>query len=118
VRLNVLMRERQARINASKTIVSMSHHFRTKPVKPFPNGVFVWIHVVESNKKKDPDSFCAVAGKLCLDALQESGHLMNDGWTAIRGLRYTWSLNAALPGVFATLTETEVLWTRPPSTPG
>ena len=44
--------------------------------------------VVEANRKRDPDGFCAGAAKFGLDGLVLAGVIKSDGWKHVLGLSF------------------------------
>lgn len=73
------------------------------PDDAFPDGAHVHIHIVELDKRRDPDNVTGGTNKAVLDGLVNARILRTDGWKGVLSLRNTWSLGKK-PCVRVTLT--------------
>ncbi len=68
----------------------------------------VWLRFLwrEMDKRRDPDNIIS-ARKFLLDALVAEKILPGDGWSVIKGLSDSWTVNSREPGVLVTLQQEE-----------
>ena len=85
----------------SARIAQCVRHATLHPVQ----RVFVDFQWRERDTRRDPDNILAGGQKLILDCLVTTGILPDDGWEEIAGLRHSFSVDAASPGVWVTLQE-------------
>lgn len=71
------------------------------PDDAFPEGAHVHIHIVEADRKRDPDNITSGATKLILDGLVKAKVLRTDGWQGVLSLNYSWDVGK--PAVIVTL---------------
>lgn len=77
---------------------------RQARLRPMAGKVDVRITWVEPNMRRDKDNIhCGT--KFVLDALVEQGILVNDNWTYIGDLAYSYAVNRAEPKVIVELEE-------------
>jgi hypothetical protein len=77
-------------------------HVYEQRIPSFPDGAHIHFHVVECDRRRDPDGFTNAISKLALDGLVKAGVLPNDGWAHVLSLSYSWEVGK--PCVKVTLT--------------
>jgi hypothetical protein len=74
-------------------------------------AAYVTFYHRRSDRRVDPDNFCAGARKVILDGLQVHKLLPNDGWSQVLGFADWWDVDARKPGILVIL-DPERTWTK------
>jgi hypothetical protein len=82
--------------------VAVDAFARQQGIPAFESGAHVHFHIVEIDKRVDPDNLCSACAKFSLDALVKARVLPNDGWKHVHSLSFSWAVGAR-PAVHITL---------------
>jgi len=80
-------------------------HVREQRIHAYAKGAHIKFHLVEVDRRRDPDNLCSGTAKFVLDGLVKAAVLPNDGWSGVLSLAFTWSINPNKACVQITLEE-------------